>query len=151
MVSLQMVLLNEEYCFQPPAGKEVWARWCMHAETTRNTDFVLPVNPGRGVSPKHCCWRKQEPSWSGYWVGREMQRGKEMPPFYLAEEVGSIPRVKPRSTLLPHTTSLKQTRKQALSRGLTRMHFHSLSHTLGSQNRIKPCHGMFCFSASGNL
>lgn len=49
MVSLQMAQLNEEYCFHPPAGKEAWVRRCMHAETTRNTDFVLPVNPASGV------------------------------------------------------------------------------------------------------
>lgn len=44
--SLQMVLLNEKYCFHPPAGKKVRVRPCMHAETTWNTDFVLPLNPG---------------------------------------------------------------------------------------------------------
>lgn len=82
-----------------------------------------------------------------------MQSGKEMLPFYLVEEVWSIPRLKPRSTLLPHTTSLKQTRKnkQALSRSLPRMAFHSLFYTLCPQDRIKPHPGMFCLSDSDHL
>lgn len=80
-----------------------------------------------------------------------MQSGREMLPFYLAGEVWSIPRLKPRSTLLPHTTALKQTRKRALSRWLPRTAFHSLFYTLGPQNRVKPRPGMFCFSDSDHV